>query len=375
MKRSNSWKSLQKTFASTPINPTKRAKFSRKNSSRNVDKNTSKSSSFDTSAIESSYQIEDSDEENVPTIESVQTPIQKFNHRRFAKPLNISINTNATNNSIVCDTDTDESLTGEPELRDVSECHIRERHAKVRSKSLLFLPNSTQNRPNSGDECNASSTTTPNRRQKSQQKTAVNSTTKNTSRLDTDTTIDSDSFDESESPKTTNSSASTPQLKKLSSDIFFTQSSHASNPIIETESTQFSVKFNSQSVQVQRKKPKWKKYVKGGLVERLNKVLNSTKSEYMFWLNERTSNLIEAGEKMRIDKIERSYGRILLHCSSVMVEKAPLTKAVNILCVDPAFKKLPALQIGKIIEVTLDCHKYTINSELHFYPQVWKILV
>lgn len=373
MKRSNSWKSLQKTFASTPINPTKRAKFSRKNSSKSVDKSISKSSSIDATTIENSYQIEDSDEENVPTIESVQTPIQRSNYRRFAKPLNISINTNDTSNSIICNSDTDESLSGEPELIDVSECQVRQHHVKARSKSLLFLPNSAQNRSNSDNECDSSHTTAPIEQQKSKIRRTFDSATKDTSRLETDTTIESDSCDESKSPKTS-VKVPTNKPKKNTSEILFTQSSEASNPIIESESTQFSVKFDSQSVhRVQRKKPKMKKCVKGGLVERLNKALNSTKSEYLFWLNERTSNLIEAGEKMRIDKIEYSYGRVLLHCSRA--NESTGTNAVNILCVDPTFKKLAALQIGKIIEVALDCHKYATNTVSHFYPQVSKILV
>lgn len=110
--------------------------------------------------------------------------------------------------------------------------------------------------------------------------------------------------------------------------------------------------------------------MKGGLVEQLNKALNKDKSDYSFWMNERKSNLVAAGEKMRIDKMERSYGRILLHCT-----RAEPTQFTYILCIDPAFKRMSSLEIGKTIEIGLDTARYQITSQSYFYPNVTKILI
>lgn len=366
MKRSSSWKNLQRTFASTPIIMTKRQKINRQ-------KFESSKSSLDES---NDFQIEDSDEENVPCVK--QTPNRKTLHkthtqikRQKLKPLlvNTTINTSIADDSVIWSSE--ESLDGEPELRDVSECRLNSR-PKARSKSLLFLTVQEQNQVNSSNQQTPLNNKTSIKQQKSNHKNIFNSTI--TSRTDqSDTIIESDSLDENDSPK-----KSTPYMRteiitrQHSADIVFTQTTNSSSnpPVIESQSSQFSVKFESPNPRMQTRRMKSKKQVKGGLVERLNKVLSNNKSEYSFWMNERTTDVIEPGEKMRINRIEQSYGRVLLHCSNL-----GNSSIESILCVDPSFKKLTMLQLGKIIEVGVDSNGYDVGNGTHFYPNVTKILV
>lgn len=376
MKRSNSWKNLQKTFASTPITVTKRAKVSRRtkviqnNFIRSIDDR-------------NDFQIEDSDEENSPSATPSRTPLTRNSCRRLAKPLlintslNTTFNSSVSNNSIALNSESDDSLPAEPELRDVSECPPT-RTCKARSKSLLFLSFSTKNQQHSQDSIISQDLST--KKKPSQIETPERSTTMTNPRFasnksqvdDLDSTIvESDSSNERDSPEKFRFSAS--KRKTLSSQISFSQTSESQTPVIESESTQLSLKFDTPTVQVPVRRTKSRKLIKGGLVEHLNKVLNSTRSEFSFWMNERTSDLVPAGFKMRIDKMEQSFGRILLHC--IIVDQCNKSNVVNILCVDPAFKKLPMLQVGQIIEVELDCHGYSTAKNTRFYPQVSKILV
>lgn len=370
MKRSSSWKNLQKTFASTPIIVPKRAR----NTRTKVIK-----TNFIRSLDESiDFQIEDSDEEpNVssatPSSTPIQTPLQRHQYRRLAKPLliNTSLNSSIASNSIAFESD--DSLPGEPELRDVSELQPARRQSKARSKSLLFLSTSTKNHRNSENRppnSTPSKSESPTKQRKCNMKTTHNDKSKYRNRAE-NAAIESDSSNESGSPKKRTLTSN--NRKTLSSEIVFTQTSESTNPVIESQSSQFSWKFDSPIVRLPNKRPKTRKHVKGGLVERLNKVLSSTKSEYSFWMNERTSNLIEPGTKMRIDKMESSYGRVLLYCSNVGGQTE--SNIVNVLCIDPSFKRLPVLQIGKIIEIGLDCCGYAIGNNSSFYPQVSKILV
>lgn len=379
MKRSNSWKHLQKTFASTPILPTKRPKFTRQKVAK------PKIAKCPNETID--LQIEDSDEENEPvnvTPIRIVTPFQQHNsvvrRRRFAKPLLINTSLNSTiSSSFRCDSDNEsnESVSDEPELKDVSEFKVAERSFKVRSKSLRFLSKSTKNQPNSNDnqntDCNTSEELPSQRITCSTVNTRANSQRRDQSvRRDAETTIESDSSNDIDSPKKSTPISAT-QRKTFSADILFTQSDQNTNSLnIESQNSVFSLKFESPTMPLQRTRSKSRKHVKGGLVERLNKLLGNQKSEYSYWMNERTSDLIEPGEKLRIDKIEPSYGRILLYCSNVKHSNS----TVEILCIDPAFKKLSMLQIGGIIEVCFDdCDGYAISKNSYFYPQVSKILV
>lgn len=372
MKRSSSWKNLQKTFASTPIIPKKkRSKINRKSF------NSSKSSLDETNDI----QIEDSDEENVPCVKQFrQTPLKALNQtiRPKSKPLliNTTINSTITEDDSFVDctsssSSSEDGVDNEPVLRDVSECKSILR-PKVRSKSLLFLSKRKQNRLNLSKEQTILKDVTPIKQQpKANHKSVFNKSKINTRPDLNETIIESDSFDENDSPKKSNPNMRTEIItRQHSADIVFTQSVQSSNPVIESASSQFSLNIESPIQRMQTRRMKSKKHTKGGLVEQLNKVLNKNKSEYSFWINDRTTDVIEPGEKMHINIIEQSYGRVLLHCSSV--DNSNIT---SILCVDTSFKKLTMLQLGKTIEVGLDSNGYDIGNGTHFYPNVTKILV
>lgn len=381
MKRSNSWKNLQRTFSSTPIATTaKRAKVNRKSA------NISKSFLNDGN----NFQIEDSDEENVPCVKESklrQTPLktsQKLNRRSKSKPLLINTSHNSSlsiDNSVVWSSE--DSVDDEPVLRDVSEC-LNNSHSrpKARSKSLLFLPKCDQNQLNSTKEQaklkDATKTPLKPKQKSSRNKIPFNSSTISSHSNLNETIIESDSLDENDSPKKELSQNTRTEIitRQHSADIVFTQTTNnttqnSNPPVIESENSQFSLKFSSPNPRlIGTRRTRSKKQVKGGLVERLNKVINNSKSEYSFWINERTTDINEPGEKMRIDRIEQSYGRILLHCSSV-----DNMSIESILCVDPSFKRLTMLQLGKTIEVGLDSNGYDTGNGTHFYPNVTKILV
>lgn len=380
MKRSSSWKNLQRTFSSTPITTgAKRVKINRKSA------NSSKSSLDESN----DFQIEDSDEENVPCVKERQlrqTPLktaQKPHRRPKSKPLLI----NSHNSSLSVDdsvvVSSEDSVDDEPVLRDVSECLNKSySRPKARSKSLLFLPKCDQNQLNSSKEpatVKYVAKTPMKQRQKSNRnKSLFNSSTISNRSDQNESIIESDSLDENDSPKKESSQNTRTEIitRQHSADIVFTQNTNnttqnSNPPVIESESSQFSLKISSPNPRLMgTRRTRSKKQVKGGLVERLNKVINNNKSEYSFWINERTTDICEPGEKMRIDKIEQSYGRILLHCSSV-----DNMGIESILCVDPSFKKLTMLKMGKIIEVGLDSNGYDTGNGSHFYPNVTKILV
>lgn len=369
MKRSSSWRNLQRTFASTPVNTVKRVKRNRKtvdslNSSHNETTN---------------IRIEDSDEENLPDSKSLRSqrktpkPMQ-FNSKPI-KPLliNTTINSSILDSSPALSSDSGESLDNEYEPIDVSDCKSFRRHTKARSKSLLFLSKIEQNKLNTSNERITLKGVTSGKQQKPNHKNVLNNTVSSRSGND-DTIIESDSFDEDESPKESTKNVTIEKItRQHSADIVFTQTTESSNVAIESENSPYSLKIESPNLQLNIRRMKCKKVVKGGLLERFNKLVNSNKSDYSFWLNERSSNLNETGDKMRIDKIESSYGRVLLHCCNV--DGRLDSNIVNILCVDPSFKKIAMLQIGKTIEVGLDSCGYTIRDDTYFYPHVTKILV
>lgn len=368
MKRSSSWRNLQRTFASTPISTVKRAKNNRNvdNSRRSHDGNVN-------------LQIEDSDEENVNRVkrsvrvqQKTPKPVQTKSKPK-SRPLliNTSLNSSKLQCSYVLNSDTDESVDDEPVLNDVADSMSYKCQKKARSKSLLFVSKSEQNQLNASNQRNDG---TPDKQQKSHHKPVFGNTF--SSRPENNkTVIESDSFDENESPIKSSEHLRVETItRQHSADIIFTQSNENSNPVIESEfSSQFSPKFESPIFRNHGKRLRGKKQVKGGLVEQLNKLLKSDKSEYSYWMNERTSDLIESGEKMRINRMEQSYGRILLYCSSV--DGKNVSSIVNILCVDPSFKRLAMLQTGKTIEVCLDSNGYSIGNNTFFYPKVMKILV
>lgn len=370
MKRSSSWRNLQQTFASTPVNTVKRVKRNRKTVD-SLQSNHNQTINF---------RIEDSDEENVQhgntPRSQLKTPKPVQSKQKPIKPLliNTTLNSSILDSSPAFCSDSGESVDGEQELLDVSEIKSVKRLKTARSKSLLFLSKIEQNNLNSSDERITFEDITSTKQQKPNHKSVFNNTISSRSEND-DTIIESDSFDEDESPTDSTKNVIVEKItRQHSADIVFTQTTQSSSDVIESESTQFSLKIESPNLQLNTmRRTRSKKVVKGGLLERLNKVLNSNKSDYSFWMNERTSNLIEPGDKMRIDKIEKSYGRILLHCCNV--DGRVDSNIVNILCIDPSFKKLTMLQVAKTIEVGFDSYRYLIKDNTYFYPHVTKILV
>lgn len=142
--------------------------------------------------------------------------------------------------------------------------------------------------------------------------------------------------------------------------------------IIQSGSS-LSLRCNSQNIvrtpTLNRKSPKRKKCLKGGLVELFKQTVNRSKSNVSFWLNERQSELIRPGERISIEKIEHSYGRVLVFCCSRQ------DNTIKILCIDPESKKLPLMQIGKSMEVEFDVMGYQIDEKTIFYPNISKILI
>lgn len=417
MKRSSSWKNLQKTFASTPNTLAKRPKFTRTKVNK---ENFSKQSSDECIDV----QIEDSEEENVPndtasgtatstapaTAKTPVTPFQRINRaRRRPKPLQINTSLNSTNvnesASFVCNSDSDESnVCGEPELRDVSElCASDERRCKARSKSLLFLAQRTKTPLKSGNCTNyrITSTDVSSSIHQNKRKTQKSCSPPNRNEMNdtttTPTTCDGDDDDagdagtkiqldssssEMDTPTkcTSHSDAIKARLIHSASDIVYTQTTgeNSTNPAIESESSQFSFKISTSPAMPMppHKRPKSRKHIKGGLVEQLNKKISRTKSEYSFWMNERTTNLIEVGAKMRIDNIEHMYQRILLHCTHTNAAPESIANdMVHTLCIDPSFKKIHELKVGKIIEIDSDHSGHMVSDRAMFYPNVTKILV
>lgn len=53
--------------------------------------------------------------------------------------------------------------------------------------------------------------------------------------------------------------------------------------------------------------------VKGGMAERLKKSLSQAKSNLLYWHHHRSAELISPGTIVTVDRVENTYGRILIH--------------------------------------------------------------
>lgn len=148
----------------------------------------------------------------------------------------------------------------------------------------------------------------------------------------------------------------------------------SSEPIIDSASSFGSFQCQSQQTQIPliQKTQKRQKVMRGGLADMLQRSIRKSKSNYAFWQNERQSTLAAPGERVLIEKIERSYGRILVHCTQLDDNGSG---DVKIFCLDPESKKLPFLSIGKTIEVEFDINGYRLDSHTLCYSNVNNILL
>lgn len=142
----------------------------------------------------------------------------------------------------------------------------------------------------------------------------------------------------------------------------------SSQQAIEYCSSFGSIPYHSQCV-ANQKSPKRTKVIKGGLVELLHRSIRKSKTDHSFWMNERHATLVMPGERVRIEKIEPTYGRILVHCVPLM----DANNDVKIFCLDPQSKKLPFLNVGKTIEVEFNTNGYRLDSRTLCFPNIINI--
>lgn len=368
MKRSDPWKNfrnIQKTFAACPT-PVKRLKRTNKKSGNKIQSDSS-----------DNYQIDEySDEENIPyKNKPIEPAKKKFKSPRLSNskkynPLNITLSkSDKSNGSIILSDDTDNSIDDEPELHDVSTSKSIDyrKRIKASSKSLTCLRGKMQYPLTTINKYNRS---TP------KNETSIVDDFSNIKKTLSEKNISEDLIIETASETDTEDesyvkSKSLQIISQKSQEVTYETSASYSNLSgkIEYQSTQSINKSASQvfSSQVNKKLPRPKKCIKNGLVEALNKIISKTKSDQSFWINDRLADLIQPGEKLCIEKISESYGRILIRCSNgINIKKT--------LCFDPLYKKIPSLQIGKTIEVCFDSEGYELDDNEHFYTQVNKIL-
>lgn len=141
----------------------------------------------------------------------------------------------------------------------------------------------------------------------------------------------------------------------------------SSEPTIDSVSSFGSFQCQSQTqIEPAQKSQKRPKVMKGGLGDTLQRAIRKAKSDHAFWLNERQSTLTAPGECVIVKKIERSFGRVLVHCG-------PLDDSdgdVKVFCVDPDSKKLRFLDVGKTIEVDFNTNGYQLDSRTLCFANV-----
>ena len=332
MNRSNTWNSLQNTFRGScvPVQKRKTTKDTpspvlRKSNPLNI--SITKHSRGESDSVV----IADSDEENCDENQTGQ-PWKKKHRPATRKPLQ----ENESDSDVIDDSNYDDV--------DCTHCdNIAQKQAgKVR---LAFSPRK--------EEAQAKFTgLKANRRNSQNFERTFNSSTIDQKCLE-ETIVDSDD-DIDEAAKKSHSQCS-------SKEVF-----------IDTQSSTTSIKWKAaelpMSVAPNLQSPKRNRCKKGGLVEQLRQVVNRSKSELIFWMNERKSELRSPGERVRVLKCETSYGRVLLHCETV-------NGGEKIICLDPSYRKLNQLEVGKLIEIEFDSNfDYLIDGRCHVYPGAFKVL-
>lgn len=372
MNRSNSWKNLEKTFAI------------RTNKSQSINKTKSKNSNAsECSVTGDECKIDDSDEENIPSPRSYSKITQQSKIKRKSckfLTLNKTINSSVLDSTRISSSETDDDIDCEHQLHDVYDRKTPGKQFKRnRFQSLTFLSvqKSNQSTPKNGSTCN-----TPNNSVRSKQSWSIKRSAFNNNKTSTnldETIIESDSTDdlcEKSPPKKCRNKNG---FRPLTMD-------DGPNVIINTPSTQQSINIDLPTNFTPKDKKLTKlKGIRGGMLERLTKAISRAKSNYSFWLNERSVDLIEPGDKLCIKKIEQSYGKVLVYCSSDTVDAdadaddgcavdVKCHQYTKVLCLDPAYKRLSTLQVGKTIEAVLESTEYVIEKDLCFHSYLSKIL-
>lgn len=365
MKRTSPWNKFHKTFADCSTStPVKKTKPNRSRVEVQV-------------KDDHDYHIEDSDEENQVQNESNARPIKgtksitasratfKQRQQRSIKPLMISILNASTNvTTIVTSEDSNDCVEDDDRnLVDVSHKETTSyRHRSRFNTSCLNISTGkiSSNYPKHDSKCNAAEKHW-NNSMKEQLSTFQNVFNGHAHDLPKGSEViisDSEATEsDTDDKSSTNFTISADKSDKNTQSVQ-----------IDTESTQNSLKLATQiSLTLTKTATKTKKFIKNGLADQLHKAANKSKSDHSFWVNDRLASLTEAGEQLKIDKIEPTYGRILLHCINTSNVK-------KIICLDTENRKFSTLRIGRTIEVFFDTPGYKLEQNLIFYPYVNKIL-
>lgn len=381
MGRTSRWSKIQKTFAdhstSTPIRKTRHDRSAEIVQSNSED-----------------YHIEDSDEENhvqsntecsriksTEHIAATKPTVLRRKRQRSLVPLSISVSSASININRAVDTwndDSDDSLvpSDDANLTDVSvirkSTSNRKRSKNITSALNITTPKAT---PNGLSRIASTEDIKSNNDERSQMNTTIKgrlSTFRHTfngrpadSAHHPDEIIADSDCDEANSVDAN----ATP---KSGRECFFSLSVDESDRAtqtaqIDTESTQNSLRLPSQqSPLLARPTARAKKCIKDGMVQQWHRVVNKSRSEHSFWMNDRLADLTEAGERFTVDRIEESYGRVLLHCSNASNER-------KIICLDSEHRKFATIKVGRTIELLPETAGYQLEDGLVFYPYINKI--
>lgn len=103
--------------------------------------------------------------------------------------------------------------------------------------------------------------------------------------------------------------------------------------------------------------------VKGGMVERLKKCLSQAKSNVLFWHHHRSAELIAPGTLVNVNRVEKTYGRILIHA------KVDDKETIFCFC-----SRSLEIQEGDAIEVQFDIDRCYETDTHVLYSYVDKVL-
>lgn len=103
---------------------------------------------------------------------------------------------------------------------------------------------------------------------------------------------------------------------------------------------------------------------KGGLVEQLRKSLSQAKSDVLFWQHHRSADLIPPGILVSVDRVENTYGRILIHAN---VNGKP---TIFSLC-----SRTVTVAEGDLIEVEFDSEHLYVTDSRNLCSYVDKVTV
>lgn len=369
MDRLSSWNAIKQTFS-----PYSRSDSAKMQSKRRKPVSKRKTVSFSVqktismrSSIAETSNIEDSDEENVNIVEADMSLTRSKSKKPRLLPLNASIVCSPhrpTEESNKSDSeDVIEASGNECGGKSVEANSSRNPRSEGRQRTNLSIFDGKLKAANSlkKDMINIRNVLDGKR------VTIEQAALEDSIIIDTDTDNEDDTGQRSTSVTTTTAMPLSVHLVASNTDL----GQPSTEPTIDSVSSFGSFPYQSQSevaapIQKSQKRPK---VVKGGLTEMLQRSIRKAKSDHAFWLNEKSSTLLAPGERVVIENIERSYGRILVHC-------APLDgDEMKIFCLDPESKKLPFLGVGKTIEVEFNTNGYRLDSRTLCYPNVNNFLI